>query len=80
MSHRPGAAPQLQEGLSTSPLGPFCHTEWGARYHALTFERLAAEEDNEELKTELSALARAYRKLVAERAKQFGLPPPSAPL
>lgn len=47
--------------------------------HALTFERLAAEEDNQERKTELKSLAQAYRKLVAERAKQFGLPPPSAP-
>ena len=47
--------------------------------HALTFERLAAEEDNEELRTEMKSLAQAYRKLVAERAKQFGLPPPSAP-
>ena len=47
--------------------------------HALTFERLAAEEDNQELRTELKSLAQAYRKLVAERAKQFGLPPPSAP-
>ena len=45
--------------------------------HALTFERLAAEEHNQELKAELASLARAYRKLVAERAKQFGLPPPS---
>jgi hypothetical protein len=47
--------------------------------HALTFERLAAEEDNQELRTELESVALAYRKLVAERAKQFGLPPPSDP-
>jgi hypothetical protein len=36
--------------------------------HALTFERLAADEDNQELRTELESLALAYRKLVAERA------------
>jgi hypothetical protein len=47
--------------------------------HALTFERLAAAEHNQELKAELAAQARAYRKLVAERAKQFGFPPPSKP-
>ncbi|WP_198164244.1 hypothetical protein [Bradyrhizobium jicamae] len=47
--------------------------------HALTFERLAAEEENEGLKIELASLGRAYRKLVEERAKQFGLPPPSKP-
>jgi hypothetical protein len=39
------------------------------RLCVLTFERLAAEEHNQELKAELAAQARAYRKLVAERAK-----------
>jgi hypothetical protein len=47
--------------------------------HALTFERLAAEEQNPKLKAELAGQARAYRKLAAERAEKFGLPPPSPP-
>jgi hypothetical protein len=47
--------------------------------HALSFERLAAEENNPELKAQFEKQAAAYRKLAAERAEKYGLPPPSAP-
>jgi hypothetical protein len=47
--------------------------------HALTFERLAAEETNLELRHDLEMQAAAYRKLVSERAAKYGLPPPSPP-
>jgi len=47
--------------------------------HALTFERLAAEESNPELRKHLEMQAAAYRKLVSERAARYGLPPPSPP-
>lgn len=47
--------------------------------HALTFERLAAEESNPELRTHFEMQATAYRKLVSERAARYGLPPPSPP-
>jgi hypothetical protein len=47
--------------------------------HALSFERMAAEENNPELKAQFEKQAAAYRKLVAERAEKYGLPPPSAP-
>ena len=46
--------------------------------HALTFERLAAEEENPELKAELNTQAKAYRKLAVERASRFGLAPSAA--
>jgi hypothetical protein len=45
--------------------------------HALTFERLAAEETNLELRNHLEMQAAAYRKLAAARAAKYGLPPPS---
>ena len=45
---------------------------------ALTFERLAAEEENPELKAELNTQAKAYRKLAVERASRFGLAPSAA--
>jgi hypothetical protein len=48
--------------------------------HALTFERLAAEETNLELRNRLEMQAAAYRKLVSERAARYGLPPPSPPV
>jgi hypothetical protein len=48
--------------------------------HALQFERLAAQESNPELKALFESQAAAYRKLVAERAQKYGLPPPSRPL
>ena len=47
--------------------------------HALTFERLAAEESNPELRKHLEMQAAAYRKLVSERAARYGLPQPSPP-
>jgi hypothetical protein len=47
--------------------------------HALTFERLAAQEQNPKLKAELESQAKAYRKLAEERAIRFGLPLPSPP-
>lgn len=47
--------------------------------HALTFERLAAAEQDPKLKGELERQATAYRKLAAERAVKYGLPLPSPP-
>ena len=47
--------------------------------HALTFERLAAQESNPAVKWQFEDQARAYRKLAAERAKKLGLPLPSQP-
>jgi hypothetical protein len=47
--------------------------------HALKFELLAAQEDNPKLKALFESQAVAYRKLVAERAAKYGLPPPSEP-
>jgi hypothetical protein len=47
--------------------------------HALLFERLAAEENNSELRAQFEKQAGAYRNLVAERAERYGLPPQSAP-
>ena len=44
--------------------------------HALQFERMAADENNPELKAQLERQAAAYRKLAAERAKKLGLQPP----
>ena len=46
--------------------------------HALTFERLASQEQTQ-LKAELESQAKAYRKLAADRATKFGLPLPSPP-
>jgi len=46
---------------------------------AISLERLAASEPDSKFKTELLNQAVAYRKLAAERAKQYGLPPPSPP-
>jgi hypothetical protein len=47
--------------------------------HAQTFERMAAEETNPEVKAQFEQQATAYRKLAAERAEQYGLPAPSPP-
>jgi len=47
--------------------------------HALTFERMAAEETNPEVRAQFEQQAAAYRKLAAQRAEQYGLPPPSPP-
>jgi hypothetical protein len=48
--------------------------------HALAFERLAAQENNPEVKTQFESQAAAYRKLAAERAARYGLPAPMSPL
>jgi hypothetical protein len=47
--------------------------------HALTFERMASDEENTELRLRFEEQAAAYRKLVAKRAARYGLPPPSPP-
>jgi hypothetical protein len=47
--------------------------------HALTFERMAAEENNPEIKMQFKTQAAAYRKLAADRAAKYGLPAPSLP-
>jgi hypothetical protein len=47
--------------------------------HALAFERMAAQENSPELKAQFEQQAGAYRKLVADRAARYGLPPPSLP-
>jgi hypothetical protein len=46
---------------------------------AVNLERLAASEPDSNFKNELLKQAAAYRKLAAQRAKQYGLPPPSPP-
>jgi hypothetical protein len=47
--------------------------------HALSFERMAAEENNLELRAQFENQAAAYRKLAADRAEKYGLPAPSPP-
>jgi hypothetical protein len=47
--------------------------------HAISFERMAAQENNPEVRAQFQTQAAAYRKLVAERAARYGLPAPSAP-
>jgi hypothetical protein len=50
--------------------------------HALSFERLAEQETNSEIKAQFLKQAAAYRKLAADRAARYGLPasrPPKAP-
>jgi hypothetical protein len=44
--------------------------------NALQFERMAADEENPQLKADLKRQAAAYRKLAAERAQKLGLQPP----
>ena len=46
---------------------------------AVALERLAAGEQTSIFRTQLLEQAAAYRKLAAKQAKDFGLPPPSAP-
>jgi hypothetical protein len=46
---------------------------------AVSLERLAANEQDSEFKTQLLKQAAAYRKLAAKRANDYGLPAPSAP-
>ena len=45
--------------------------------HVVTFERLAIEEPNRELKTAFVNQARSYRELAAKCAEKLGLPTPS---
>lgn len=47
--------------------------------HAITFERMAAEEQKPEIKAQFEQQAKAYRTLAAERAARYGLPAPSPP-
>ena len=44
--------------------------------HAINFELLAADERNPQVKAEFEKQAATYRKLLAERAKKFGLDDP----
>jgi hypothetical protein len=46
---------------------------------ALQFEHLAESETDPNLKSALLQQAQAYRKMAADRAKQYGLPAPSPP-
>jgi len=46
---------------------------------AAHFERMAADEDDPNLKAQLAKQAADYRKLAEKRAKQLGLPSPPAP-
>jgi hypothetical protein len=46
---------------------------------AIEFEKLAASEENEAFKLQLLKQAADYRRLAAERAKDYGLPMPSPP-
>jgi len=45
--------------------------------HALDFERMAADEQNPELKADFEKQAANYRTLAAERVKKLGLEPPA---
>jgi hypothetical protein len=47
--------------------------------HALAFERMAAQENNPEIRAQFEQQAAAYRKLAADRAEKYGLPAPSLP-
>jgi hypothetical protein len=46
---------------------------------ALSFERMAAEENIPVVRAQFEKQAAAYRKIAAERAAKYGLPLPSAP-
>jgi hypothetical protein len=45
--------------------------------HALNFERMAAEEENPQVKATFEKQAADYRRLAAKRAGELGLPEPS---
>jgi hypothetical protein len=47
--------------------------------HAITFERMASEASDPNLKESMRDQARAYRRMAAKRAKMLGLPEPSPP-
>jgi len=44
--------------------------------HALSFERMAAEETNPQIKAVFEKQAASYRNILAERTKQLGLDDP----
>jgi hypothetical protein len=44
--------------------------------HALSFERMAAQESNREIRAQFKKQAMAYRELAAERAARYGLSVP----
>ena len=46
---------------------------------AVDLERLAEGEQDQRFRAELLVQAAAYRRLAAKRAKEYGLPAPSAP-
>jgi hypothetical protein len=46
---------------------------------AIQLEAMAANEPDSAFKEQLLSQARAYRKLAAKRAADYGLPPPSPP-
>jgi hypothetical protein len=45
--------------------------------HARSFERMAAQENNREIRSQFKKQAMAYRELAAERAARYGLSAPS---
>ena len=45
--------------------------------HAISFERMAAEEENPETKAAFQKQAATYRNLAGSRAKQYGLDDPT---
>jgi len=47
--------------------------------HERSFERMAAQENNREVRAQFEKQAAAYRKLAAERAARYGLSDPSPP-
>jgi hypothetical protein len=47
--------------------------------HALNFERMAAAENDSQLKANFEKQAAAYRKLATARAKELGMEPPLGP-
>jgi hypothetical protein len=47
--------------------------------HALSFERMAEDESDPTLRAQFQNQAAAYRKLAADRAASYGMPPPSVP-
>jgi hypothetical protein len=46
---------------------------------AVNLERLAEDEQDEGFRAQLLSQAAAYRRMAAKRAKEYGLPAPSAP-
>jgi hypothetical protein len=45
--------------------------------HSLSFDRMAAQEHDREVRAQFEKQAEAYRKLAAERAARYGLSDPS---